>query len=386
MALYKRRAEPDGSWWVRFRIGGTLVRRSANTTDRRKAEEYEQALRERYWRQVKLGEEVHTWKEAVDRLKREASWRKNTRETNERSLAYFTVIDHIPIAAIDAKVVAIARARVAKEQSPASTVRILAVFRQVLNACVEWGWIPYAPKVKMPHVPERDVTWLSPEECQRLVEELPAHLRGPCLFCVLTGLRMSNARDLTWDRVDLERGLITVPSSHYKTKRIHTVPISPPLARLLASIERHAGVSHVFTFRPLLKGGKGARGEPRPIGGTFNTKAFRKARERAGVTVRWHDLRHTFASWLAVANASDRVLQSMLGWSSPAMAKRYAHLRTEDLRPWAEGVGASAGTALAVIERSAPLEAAAPRQSAPSRAKPGHKRVHRVSRKRRAER
>jgi hypothetical protein len=48
----------------------------------------------------------------------------------------------------------------------------------------------------------------------------------------------------------------------------------------------------------------------RPITGTFNTRAFRKARKRAGLDgICWHDLRHTFASWLAAGRASDRVLQ-----------------------------------------------------------------------------
>ena len=93
-----------------------------------------------------------------------------------------------------------------------------------------------------------------------------------------------------------------------------------------------------------------------PISGTFNTKAFRTARTRAGLeAVRWHDLRHTFASWLAAEGASDRVLQAAGGWSSPRMVARYAHLRADELRPWVAAVGTNAVTALAIIE-AAPVE------------------------------
>lgn len=68
-------------------------------------------------------------------------------------------------------------------------------------------------------------------------------------------------------------------------------------------------------------------------------------------TVRWHDLRHTFASWLAAEGASDRVPQALGGWSSPRMPARYAHLRAGDLRPWASAVGTIAGTALQLAIR-----------------------------------
>lgn len=379
----KRRGRPVGPWWVRFRIGGKAVVRSAHTFDRQKAEEYEQALRARYWRQVKLGEDVHTWAEAVAKLKEESRWTKNTRENNDRAFDLFAVINHIPVTAIDKKVIDAARQRamlmgadgrkLEHPRAPGSVRRLLAVFSQVLNACEEWGWLTHAPKVKMPSLIERDPNYLLPDQCPRLLQELPEHLRGPFLCSILAGMRMSNTRDLKWSQIDLENGLITIPSSHYKAKRNTSLPISPALRALLDAVPRYEGIEHVFTYRPKVKSaGKPVAGEtreprfgaPRPIAGTFNTKAFRKARKRAGVTVRWHDLRHTFASWLALQNASDRVLQAMCGWTSPAMAHRYAHLRAGDLRSWAVAVGANAVTSLAaagvVIDAEKPINPVVP--------------------------
>src|SRR5688572_21548 len=102
MAVYRR--TPGGPWWVRFTVGRKSIRRSAGTYDKKKAEEFETALRERYWRQKKLGETVHTWKEAVTRYKKEAVWRESTRKTNEYALTFFERLNAIPVAAINAEV------------------------------------------------------------------------------------------------------------------------------------------------------------------------------------------------------------------------------------------------------------------------------------------
>jgi integrase len=329
MALYKRSA--GGPWWTRFTVRGKPVRRSCRTTDRSRAEEYETSLRARFWRQVQLGEQVHTWREAVIRYRREAVWRAHTKDANERALKRLARLDSVAVAAINVDVVEAIRKHLTPRGVSAAN-RTLAVLRGVLRACVKWGWLTHCPPVTLAHVAEREPNALTGEQCAALITELPPHLRAPALLSVLTGLRMANTRDLTWDRVDLERGHLWIPSSHYKTKRAHGVSLDPVAVTLLRSLPREG--EHVFTFR----------GEK--IRGTFNTKAFRAARKRAGVTCRWHDLRHTFASWLAVSGASDRVLQAMGGWTSPRMPARYAHLRSDDMRPWALAVGTNAVTAL----------------------------------------
>lgn len=333
MALYKR--SPGGPWWTRFTVRGKPIRRSTGTTDWERAEEYETALRTRFWRQVKLGEDVHTWREAVKRYKKEAVWRSSTRKRNLDALTYFERLNPVAVGAITAEVCRAARDYVERAQRPASANRIMAVFRGVLRACVKWGWITHCPPVPMAYVPERDPVWLSPQQCEALILQLPQHQRGPALFGALTGLRMGNVRDLKWAQVDLDRGHAWIPSSHYKTKRAHGITLPPEAVKLLESLPKTG--DYVFTFR-------GKR-----VKGTFNTRAFRAARERAGLSCRWHDLRHTFASWLAVSGASDRVLQQMGGWASSRMPARYSHLRSEELRPYAVAVGTNTVTALDII-------------------------------------
>ncbi len=328
MAIYRR--YPGGPFWVKFTHRGKAVRRSSGSRDRALAEEYESALRERYRRQEKLGEVVRTWKEATDKYVKDADWKATTRATNEYALTFFTPIDPLPLADIDAKVVTTAFDHVRRTQTLASTKRIMAVFMGVLSRCVKWGWLTHAPKLDTIRAPERDVTPLTPDQFLALEAELPEHLKGPARFSVLTGLREANVTGLKWTQVDLGTGRLTIPSSHYKTKRIYSTILSAAALAVLKAQPRAS--EFVFTF-------EGARVT------RFNNHAFRKARARAGLPhLRWHDLRHTFASWMAQSGASDRVLQQAGGWTSPKMLARYAHLRGDDVLKYADAVGTKLDT------------------------------------------
>ena len=77
-------------------------------------------------------------------------------------------------------------------------------------------------------------------------------------------------------------------------------------------------------------------------------KAWYAASVRAGIAdFRWHDLRHTWASWHVQQGTPLYALQELGGWESPEMARRYAHLAAEHLAPWADRL-----CALRVVEES----------------------------------
>lgn len=328
MALYKRTA--GGAWWVKFSSGGKVIRRSSGSTDRKFAEEFETTLRARFLRQEKLGEVVRTWKEATTRYVKEAEWRPSTRAMNEYALTFFTPLDNLPLGEFNVGTVSAARDFVERTQSRVSANRIMAVFKSVLRRCVKWGWLKYAPPVEIPSVPKRDIVPLTPDELSRLLKELPEHLRGPAKFSVLTGLREANVTGLTWSQVDLVAGRVTIPSSHYKTKRVYSATLSASAIEVLKAQPRVS--NYVFTF------------DEEPVT-RFNNHAFRKARIRAGLPhLRWHDLRHTFVSWLAQAGANDRVLQQAGGWTSSRMVENYAHLRGDDLLKYVDAVGTKLDT------------------------------------------
>ena len=96
--------------------------------------------------------------------------------------------------------------------------------------------------------------------------------------------------------------------------------------------------THVFTFR----------GQPVQW---VNTKAWKRALRLTGIEdFRWHDLRHTWASWHVQAGTSLYELQQLGGWESAEMVKRYAHLAPEHLAKAASNIVPIA-TKLATLEK-----------------------------------
>jgi integrase len=145
-------------------------------------------------------------------------------------------------------------------------------------------------------------------------------------FSLATGLRQGNVKGLRWSKVDLDRRAAWVDATEAKGKRAIPVPLNEEAMKV---IEEQLGrdPEWVFTYRG------------RPIEFKTSTKAWRKALKRAGIeNFRWHDLRHTWASWHAQGGTPMHVLQKLGGWQTPAMVQRYAHLGMDDLKRYAEQV------------------------------------------------
>lgn len=198
--------------------------------------------------------------------------------------------------------------------SPATVNRVLALIRAILRrAMVEWEWIERVPVIRLYKEPKRRVRWLTPEQAARLLEELPEHLAEMMRFSLATGLRQSNVAKLEWPQVDMARKCAWIYGDQAKGGKDIPVTLN---TTALAVLERQKGrhESRVFSYKG------------RPIG-QVGTKAWRGALERAGIkNFRWHDLRHTWASWLAQSGVSLNVLQEMGAWESAEMVRRYAHL------------------------------------------------------------
>ena len=148
MPVRRRRGSPY--WQIRFQLAGREIRSSTRTTDRGQAEQLEEELRRRYWRQVKLGEKQYTWDDAVERCQAEDR-DKRSWERTARALARLSrLLDGAPLKEITRDNVLRIR-EIRRRQVAASTVnRELAVLRFVLNRCVtDWGMLDSAPKVPL---------------------------------------------------------------------------------------------------------------------------------------------------------------------------------------------------------------------------------------------
>lgn len=328
MPLYRHPQSPY--WWVRFTIGGVKVRRSSGTTSREEANEFEARLRTDLWRQVRLGERPkHTWAEAVERWAREADGRGKLRD-GERLAWFAQYLNTVPLASIDRDLIEKLRELKREETSPSTANRYMALLRMILRkAHREWDWTERTPVVPMYRIEKAEPRFLTRAEAARLLKALPDHLRKLAEFSLETGLRMRNATGLEWSRVDLKRSTMYVQASQAKAGKTIAVPLSPRAVAILRSC-RGDHSDFVFTFR----------GQPID---DCNGAAFKKATKSAKVPwLRWHDLRHTWASWHIQAGTPWHVLKELGGWASDAMVQNYAHLSTSHLRTF---VGHRKGTA-----------------------------------------
>lgn len=328
--LYRRQGSRH--YWCRFRIGNREIRQSTGTPDQAAAEEYETRLRARLWREIRLGERSAIWEQAVTRWRKDtAHLRPSTRKRNEEILAWFAEpLARLPLSAITPDVIAAARDALVRDRSRSTANRYLAVLRAVLHHARYLDWLRTAPKVPMFKVEPRDPRWLTREEFARLLAELPDHLKAPARFSVLTGLRLGNVQGLVWGRVNLDQAHVWIPATTAKGKRAIGVPLSAEAVEVLRAIERVDGQDRVFLYRrPWI--GKRVRIEPMGC----PKRAFGKAVRRAGVApFRWHDLRHTWASWMIQEGVPAYVVQHLGGWASGRMVERYAHLDSDHLRGW----------------------------------------------------
>ncbi|HSM98189.1 MAG TPA: site-specific integrase, partial [Gallionella sp.] len=206
-----------------------------------------------------------------------------------------------------------------------STVnRVQEVVRIILRkACNEWEWIDRVPMVRMLPEPSKRVRWLTRNEADRLIAELPPHLADMARFSLETGLRRANVTGLQWSQVDMVRRTAWIHPDQAKARKAISVPLSSvAIAVLRKQIGKHQ--VNVFSFR-----GK-------PVH-QVNTKAWHNALKRVGIeSFRWHDLRHTWASWHIQEGTPLHVLQELGGWSTPDMVQKYAHLSSEHLAQWVD--------------------------------------------------
>lgn len=319
MSIYLR----NNIWWTNFTApDGTRIQRSTGTEDRKLAQEFTDLLKAELWRVHQLGEKPRLlWKEAVVRYMRET---QNKDRDNEIRLfryldQYFRdmYLDEIRRMHVDA----IIQNKLKDGASNATVNRHLQKLRAVLNkAHKEWEVKCSPPYIKLLKEPKKRVRWITESEAQALILALPPHLADMVIFSLETGLRESNVTLLRWDQVDMSQRAVFIEGEDIlKSEKAFVVPLSD---RAVEVIKRQVGKNseRVFTYK-----GEGVR--------RANTYAFKNACKKVGLkNFRWHDLRHTWATWHVQRGTPIEVLQELGGWSNYNMVRRYAHFSHEHLK------------------------------------------------------
>ena len=201
---------------------------------------------------------------------------------------------------------------------PSTFNRTLALIVAIHNAA---GVQP--PKVERRQMPPGRTRWLTAEEWERLrkaLDEESQLLREAAEFTLATGLRENNVLNLEWRQIDLQRRVAWLHADQTKQAKPLGVPLNDAALAILAS---RSGENKTYVFAhpdsglPLYKASNRA----------WYT-ALRKAKLKG---FRWHDLRHTWASWAVMSGVRLEEIQRLGGWATASMVQRYAHLSSEHL-------------------------------------------------------
>ncbi len=327
MALYKR----NEIWWITICREGHRIQKSSGTSDKVEAQRLHDKLKAELWKVNILKEKpTKDWNDAVIRWCDE-SQHKRSLDSDQSKFRYLdkylsgVLLKDITRDSIEQ----IAQRKEKGGASPATVNRMLALIRAILRKAErEWEWIDKAPVVRMRKEDNKRIRWITPDEVERLKKELPTHLADAMEFTIHTGFRESNTANLEWSEVDFNRCHAFIPASKSKSRKAIAVPLN---AKVIEIIRRQIGkhLRYVFSYK-----GKHIK--------RLNTRAWTNALERAGIDdFRWHDLRHTWASWHVQNGTSLQELQLLGGWSSFEMVLRYAHLSSNHLRNAAERISAT---------------------------------------------
>lgn len=152
--------------------------------------------------------------------------------------------------------------------------------------------------------PPGRVRYLSPEELHRLLAVCSFYLQTVILFVICTGLRKMELIRLKWADIDFENLLVRIEDS--KNHERCDLPLSTCIVERIKALPR----KNEFVF-----------------GGSDPRKQFETALRKADIrNFRFHDLRHTCGSYLAINGASLVVIKEILRHKTLAMTMRYAHL------------------------------------------------------------
>jgi integrase len=307
MSVYLR----GSIYWTKFQFNGRSIRRSTGKAKKKEAEKYERDLRA----QLEKDAEALQFDRPLSRTfgQAMAKWLESGAPQSMLSHAR-AVREHLENTDLNRVVPSAAdmmQAMLAAKLSPQTINRRLAVVRRILNlAYRRWAWLkePLGQRIEL--LSERGLErhiYLQQEQVTALLKAMgnPEAQRF-ILLASYTGLRKSEIRGLTqanWRKPSIVLGAMT------KSGKPRAVPLVDDL---------HWIMDHL----------------PFQISEWELRKDFEQAREAIGLPeVRMHDLRHTFASWLAAdPNTPLTVIRDLLGHSSLAVTSRYSHLKTGALQ------------------------------------------------------
>lgn len=208
--------------------------------------------------------------------------------------------------------------------SPGSVNHYLKTLRTMFRCAIDWEIVQANPTQGTSRLKDREDKWgfLTVEESEKFMAAVPVPWYPLFLFALRTGMRQGEILGLRWEDMFWDRRVIRVQNAlsleelmPTKSGKSREIPMTTDLVEALLPLR---GGASPFVFSAQDGGPLHRKTLQRPL----NT-----ANRNSGVKrVRFHDLRHSFASQLAIAEVPIRTIQELLGHADMKMTLRYAHL------------------------------------------------------------
>ncbi len=313
-------------WWVRLYVDGRERWYRCDTKSQAKALYGRVKAEQREGRYFEKAKAVPFREIAEEYLKIVDSRRSRKGDDHSRMKRWVSAFGDQDAATISARQIERVLAELQDEgRKPATLIRHLTVLKATFNRAKRLGLIRDNPAVLVKTGKPNNVLvrYLTPDQESRLLDLLPVAYHPVVIMAMHTGLRQGELLKLTWADIDWNVGVLTIQEP--KADERQRIPMNSTVVGLLSTLKE-----------------KGLPGPLDPVFGhdaRYLRRAFDRAVKRAGLTpFRFHDLRHTFASRLAMQGANDRTLMALGRWKSPAMLSRYAHLSPTHLWEAVEGL------------------------------------------------
>jgi integrase len=325
MANIQRRARQTGAFSYRVQVrlkGQTLSATFATKADARQwATKVESGIQRQHAPNpavnLTLGELLERYRHDVLPNKR-----LRTQANQAQHLEWWTrTLGPRPMADVTPARLGMCRDELAQERSAGTVNQYLRTLSHAFTVATrEWGWLEANPLRRVQYLPEPRgrVRFLSDDERHRLLEACRAStnrmLYPVVVLALSTGCRKMEILGLTWPQVDMQRAMITL--YHTKNGECRSIPIT---GQAFDVMQAHARVRRIDTALVFPR----ADGR-RPVD---IRHAWYAALRQAGIDdFRFHDLRHSTASYLAMNGATLVEIADVLGHKTLSMVKRYSHL------------------------------------------------------------
>lgn len=242
--------------------------------------------------------------------------------TDKKNIVKMLIVEfgHLKLSQLNSYLIERYQTKLLKTLKPATVNRRISVLKHMISKAADWNMIGdtvvrEVKKVKMKKENNARLRYLSKEEANKLLKQFDdyraKHLKPIVVVALNTGMRLGEIVGLKWENIDLQNNFILLDDT--KSGKRREIPINDTVRRELKQVVRRVDLPWVF-----LHNGK-------RIGSV--KKGFEAACKRAGIyNLHFHDLRHTFASWLVMAGVDLATVKELLGHSSVNMTMRYAHL------------------------------------------------------------